>query len=152
MNVETPEDNRKREEARLTEEAYKLADGTRLAGFDPIPIFNAALQREQDEFRARRDAPISRPRWKNQDERKSKFPAEVRNQILDYVWETQKQLKGRGFFGRTLERKLWEQTEQKFNHLSLSYSEYRKTINGSSANTYARGIEYRAPKTIFSSC
>jgi hypothetical protein len=106
VNVETPEDNRKREEARLTEEAYKLADRIRRAGFDPSPIINAGLQREQGEFRARRDAPI--PRWKNQDERKSKFPAEVRNQILDYVWETQKQLRGgaslvrvlRGNYGR----------------------------------------------------
>ena len=143
MNVETPEDNRKREEARLTEEAYKLADRIRRAGFDPSPIINAGLQREQGEFRARRDAPI--PRWKNQDERKSKFPAEVRNQILDYVWETQKQLRGRGFSGQSLEGKLWEKTDEEFKHLSLSYSEYRKTINGSSENTYARGIKYRTP-------
>jgi hypothetical protein len=81
MNVETPEDNRKREEARLTEEAYKIAVGIRRAGLDPSPIFNAVLQREQDEFCAWRDAQV--PRYRPPILRKGKWNVHYDDALAD---------------------------------------------------------------------
>jgi hypothetical protein len=160
MPVENPEVDRKREEdKRFTNEVHKLAAKMRSAGRttqEINEIIKTAATKEVQEFVQRRDAQA--PKWKNQDERKSIYTSEVRNNILAFAWKTQGRLVDQGFIynSRELNGMVKRETINEFKHLKppLSSGEYHKTINGSSENTYARPLKLRtttAPTSIKSS-
>jgi hypothetical protein len=75
------------EDKRLFDEAaYKLAVSIRRTGGDPAPTFDAALKREQQQFRERRDAPI--PRYRPPIQREGQWNKHYNDALAD-IWYLQ---------------------------------------------------------------